>query len=98
MPSSVAIITGASQGIGRAAAARPARDFPALVLVARNRANLEETAALARKVDADARIIDADLSQAPSAPSMPRSWPSRRRFQTAASPTGSRSTAFCPAR
>ena len=43
MPKSVAIVTGASQGIGRATAARLARDFSALVLVARNRANLEDT-------------------------------------------------------
>ncbi|MGH8149750.1 MAG: SDR family oxidoreductase [Steroidobacteraceae bacterium] len=67
MPSSVAIITGASQGIGRATAVRLARDFPALVLVARNRDNLEETAALVRKAGAKAHIIDADLSEAPSA-------------------------------
>ena len=44
MSKSVAIVTGASQGIGRATAIRLARDFSALVLVARNRANLEETA------------------------------------------------------
>jgi pimeloyl-ACP methyl ester carboxylesterase len=38
---SVAIVTGASQGIGKATALRLARDFSALVLVARDRANLE---------------------------------------------------------
>ena len=43
MSSKVAIVTGASQGIGRATAIRLARDF-SVVLVARNRANLEETA------------------------------------------------------
>jgi 3-oxoacyl-[acyl-carrier protein] reductase len=41
---SVAIVTGASQGIGRATAIRLARDFSALVLVARDRANLDEMA------------------------------------------------------
>jgi 3-oxoacyl-[acyl-carrier protein] reductase len=63
---SVAIITGASQGIGQATAIRLARDFSALVLVARNRANLEQTAAAVRTVGAEALVIDTDLSQ-PSA-------------------------------
>ena len=44
MEKSVAIVTGASQGIGRSTAIRLARDFSALVLVARDRANLEGTA------------------------------------------------------
>ena len=44
MAKSVAVVTGASQGIGQATAVRLARDFPALVLVARNRAHLEQTA------------------------------------------------------
>jgi NAD(P)-dependent dehydrogenase (short-subunit alcohol dehydrogenase family) len=42
---SVAIVTGASQGIGRATALRLARDFSAVVLVARNKDKLEATAA-----------------------------------------------------
>lgn len=63
---SVAIVTGASQGIGQATAIRLARDFPALVLVARNRVNLEQTAEAARAVGAETLVIDTDLSQ-PSA-------------------------------
>ena len=44
MSESVAIVTGASQGIGRATASRLARDFSAIVLVARNPQRLDETA------------------------------------------------------
>jgi 3-oxoacyl-[acyl-carrier protein] reductase len=63
MPDTVAIVTGASQGIGRATSIRLARDFSALVLVARDRTNLEETAAAVKTTGAKALIIDADLSQ-----------------------------------
>jgi 3-oxoacyl-[acyl-carrier protein] reductase len=63
MSKSVAIITGASQGIGQATAIRLARDFSALVLVARNRANLEQTAETVRTAGAEALVIDADLAQ-----------------------------------
>ena len=48
----VAIITGASQGIGRATAVRLARDFSVVALVARNRDKLEETAADIRSASA----------------------------------------------
>ncbi len=61
MSNSVAIVTGASQGIGRATAIRLARDFSALVLVARNRAHLDETAEAVKAAGADALVIDADL-------------------------------------
>ena len=63
MSKSVALITGASQGIGRATAVRLSRDFTALVLVARNRANLEQTAEAVRACGAEALIIDADMAQ-----------------------------------
>jgi 3-oxoacyl-[acyl-carrier protein] reductase len=43
MADSVAIVTGASQGIGHSTAIRLARDFASLALVARNRSRLEES-------------------------------------------------------
>ena len=67
MSNSVAIVTGASQGIGRATAIRLARDFSALVLVARGRANLEETAEAVKAAGAEALVIDSDLAD-PSVP------------------------------
>ena len=66
MSKSVAIVTGASQGIGQATAIRLARDFSSLVLVARNRANLEQTAEAVQAAGAEALVIDIDLAQ-PSA-------------------------------
>jgi 3-oxoacyl-[acyl-carrier protein] reductase len=66
MTNSVVIVTGASQGIGRSTAVRLARDFESVVLVARNRVKLEETAA-AVSAQATPLIIDLDLSQRASA-------------------------------
>jgi 3-oxoacyl-[acyl-carrier protein] reductase len=63
MAKSVAIVTGASQGIGKATAVRLARDFQALVLVARNRAHLEDAAEGVKAAGAEALIIDADLAE-----------------------------------
>jgi 3-oxoacyl-[acyl-carrier protein] reductase len=63
MSFTAAIVTGASQGIGQAAAVRLARDFSALVLVARNRANLEQTAEVVAGIGAKTLAIDADLGQ-----------------------------------
>jgi 3-oxoacyl-[acyl-carrier protein] reductase len=53
---SVAVVTGASQGIGRATAVRLARDFSVVVLVARNKDKLEETASNVRSAGAEAMI------------------------------------------
>jgi len=53
MSDSVAIVTGASQGIGRATAIRLARDFSAVVLVARGLQNLNEAAADVRSAGAE---------------------------------------------
>lgn len=58
---SVAIVTGASQGIGRATALRLTRDFSAVVLVARDKDNLEKTAAAARGTGAEPLVFALDL-------------------------------------
>ena len=63
MKDSVAIVTGASQGIGRSTAIRLARDFCAVVLVARNAKALEEVAAAVRKAEAESLSLAVDLSQ-----------------------------------
>ena len=70
MTNSVAIVTGASQGIGRATAVRLAQDFKSIALVARNRAKLQETAAAVAAADATPLIIDLDLSERASAKSV----------------------------
>ncbi len=76
MEKSVAIVTGASQGIGRSTAIRLARDFSALVLVARDRANLESTAEAVKAAGAEALVIDIDLSQPEAAKTWSiRPWP-----------------------
>jgi 3-oxoacyl-[acyl-carrier protein] reductase len=58
---SVAVVTGASQGIGRAVALRLARDFSAVVLVARDDENLETAAAEIVSVGAEAMVFAIDL-------------------------------------
>jgi 3-oxoacyl-[acyl-carrier protein] reductase len=65
--SSVAIVTGASQGIGRATAIRLTQDFQSIVLVARNASKLEETADLVRSKGSKALVVVADLSMPSSA-------------------------------
>src|ERR1700734_186478 len=69
MAKSVSIVTGGSQGIGRATAIRLARDFTALVLVARDRANLEGAAEAVKTAGAKALVIACNLSQPEAAQS-----------------------------
>jgi 3-oxoacyl-[acyl-carrier protein] reductase len=64
---SVAIVTGASQGIGRATALRLARDFSAVVLTARNKNELEETASAVAAAGAEPLIFGIDLRERESA-------------------------------
>jgi len=64
---SVAIVTGASQGIGRSTSIRLARDFSAIVLAARNGDALNEVANAVKSAGAEALICDLDLSKPDSA-------------------------------
>jgi 3-oxoacyl-[acyl-carrier protein] reductase len=62
MTQAVAVVTGASQGIGYSTAVRLARDFSSIVLVARNRAKLEETAKEVETAGAQSLVLDLDLA------------------------------------
>jgi 3-oxoacyl-[acyl-carrier protein] reductase len=63
MKNAVAIVTGASQGIGRSTAIRLARDFSAVVLAARNAKALDEVAAAVKAAGAEPFPLAVDLSQ-----------------------------------
>ena len=67
MPELVAVVTGASQGIGRATALRLAKDFSALVLAARNGEALKEVAAEVKSSGAEPLAFALDLSMRESA-------------------------------
>lgn len=64
---SVAIVTGASQGIGKATAIRLAKDFSAITLAARGKEKLVETAAAVKAAGAEPLVIDLNLADAAAA-------------------------------
>jgi 3-oxoacyl-[acyl-carrier protein] reductase len=64
---SVAIVTGASQGIGHSTSLRLACDFSAIVLVARNANALTMVAETVKAAGAEPLVCDLDLSKAESA-------------------------------
>lgn len=70
---SVAIVTGASQGIGRATALRLARDFSAVVLVARSQDELQKTAAAVSAAGAESLVCTLDLRKPDAAEVLVRS-------------------------
>ena len=59
----IAIVTGASAGIGAATAIRLAKDFSGIVLAARGQTELEQTARAVSENGATALITEADLRQ-----------------------------------
>jgi 3-oxoacyl-[acyl-carrier protein] reductase len=63
MKSSIAIITGASQGIGRATALRLAKDFSGIVLSARNGEALNQVADLVKQAGAEPLPLPLDLRE-----------------------------------
>jgi 3-oxoacyl-[acyl-carrier protein] reductase len=68
----VAIVTGASQGIGRATAERLARDFSAVVLAARSADELQNTAAVVKSAGAEPLPCPLDLRQPEAADKLVR--------------------------
>ena len=64
---SIAIVTGASQGIGRSTAVRLARDFSAIALAARDAGALTEVAEIVRAAGAEPLVCALDLSKVDSA-------------------------------
>jgi 3-oxoacyl-[acyl-carrier protein] reductase len=67
MIKSVAVVTGASQGIGRATAIRLAREFGVIVLTARNRAALDSVADEVKRAGAEPLVCALDLSRVEAA-------------------------------
>ena len=67
MKNNIAIVTGASAGIGAATAIRLAKDFSGVVLVARRQKELELTATSIRESGGTTLVIPTDLRQASAA-------------------------------
>ena len=67
MRTPVTVVTGASQGIGRATAIRLAQDFDAVVLAARQEDQLRKTAAAVESAGAKAQTYPLDLREPESA-------------------------------
>jgi len=63
----VAIVTGASQGIGRATAVRLAKDFSGVALAARSADALRDVATEVEKSGADSLSVPLDLRERESA-------------------------------
>ncbi len=62
----VALITGASKGLGRAIALAMAEEGARLALVSRNLDQLNETAAAVRKLGSEAEVFPADVTSEPA--------------------------------
>jgi NAD(P)-dependent dehydrogenase (short-subunit alcohol dehydrogenase family) len=67
MSGPVAIVTGASRGIGRATAIRLAQNFAGVVIVARTAETLQEAAAIIKERGAEPLALDLDLREPSSA-------------------------------
>jgi 3-oxoacyl-[acyl-carrier protein] reductase len=67
MSRSVAIVTGASSGIGKATALRLARDFGAIVLGARSGERLGEVGQQVKAIGAEPLVLELDLTAPPAA-------------------------------
>jgi len=64
---SVAMVTGANQGIGKSTAIRLAREFSRIVLVARNADALNEVASAVKTARAEPLVCGLHLSEGESA-------------------------------